>query len=312
MEMKMFRNRLLKVYRHLSRVARKQHASCYRIYDHDIPEFPFCVEIYEGRIYMAEYRRRFRTGEAEHEAWIQESMEIISTITGIEIENIFIKERRRKSGRQDQYERLDDQKNHFVVEESGLKFRVNLSDYLDTGLFLDHRETRKLIRSESEKKNVLNLFSYTGAFSVYAAAGGASAVTSVDLSNTYLDWSAENFHLNGLDGSGNYKFVRADVKQYLLKPQEPVYDVVIMDPPTFSNSKKMKDFLDIQSDHSTLINLAINLMKPGASLFFSTNFKKFVLNTVGIRASKISDITKATTAFDFQNKFSRFCYRIQK
>src|SRR5215467_991096 len=194
----MFRNRLTKGFRHIGRQAKRLHVSCYRVYDHDLPEFPFCIEIYEDKLYVAEYKRDHGLTEEQHDVWIKRSFETVSDVFKVDRGNIFLKERKVKSGRTDQYKKTAEQKNEFVVHESGLKFIVNLSDYLDTGLFLDHRVTREMVRKESAGKKVLNLFCYTGSFSVYAAAGGAREVVSVDLSKTYLSWAEGNMQLNGL------------------------------------------------------------------------------------------------------------------
>jgi len=237
---------------------------------------------------------------------------IISAVTGVESEKIFMRQRQRKAGRQGQYDKIDSSKNEFIVEENGLKFKVNLSDYLDTGLFLDHRLTREIVRKEANKKKVLNLFCYTGSFSVYAAAGKASEVVSVDLSNTYLQWAKENMQLNGFNNEKIHHFIQADVMQYLQKIPGEYYDLVILDPPTFSNSKRMKDFLDIQRDHIFLINRCLFGLKPGGTLYFSTNYTKFILDAGKIESSSIRDITKASTTFDFEGRVSRFCFRIRK
>jgi 23S rRNA (cytosine1962-C5)-methyltransferase len=188
----MFQNRLTKVFRHVGRQARRLNVSCYRVYDHDLPEFPFCIEIYEDKLYVAEYKRHHGFMEEQHHDWITKSAEVMSQVFGLPVESIFLKLRKVKSGRSDQYKKTDEQRNEFVVQENDLKFIVNLSDYLDTGLFLDHRVTREIVKQESAGKKVLNLFCYTGSFSVYAAAGGASEVVSVDLSKTYLKWAERN------------------------------------------------------------------------------------------------------------------------
>lgn len=304
----MLRNRLTKVYRHVGKLARRQGISCYRVYDHDIPEFPFCIEIYEDKIYVAEYKRRFEMGELAHEAWLEECLIIISEVLEISVDHIYIKERKRKPGRLGQYQKVSEEQEFFTVKEAGLNFKVNLSDYLDTGLFLDHRITRSMVKTECAGKRVLNLFCYTGSFSVYAATGGATAVTSVDLSKTYLQWAEENMELNGVKGN----FVHADVKQYLQELKPASFDLVIMDPPTFSNSKRMKDFLDIQRDHVELLNQTLQAVSNEGIIYFSTNYSKFILEKESIKAREIKDITKATTPFDFQNKLSRWCYRLVK
>lgn len=312
----MFRNRLVKVFRHLGKQAKRMNITCYRLYDHDLPEFPFCIEIYEDKLYIAEYKRRFEMSEEQHELWLKRCMEIIIPLLDIKEENIFLKLRQRKAGRTGQYQKQADEKTEFVVNEQGLKFIVNLSDYLDTGLFLDHRVTRQLVREESKGKKILNLFAYTGSFSVYAAAGGASEVVTVDLSKTYLEWAQRNFELNGFkinkDPSlGPYKFVHADVLQFIKSIPSDYFDLIVLDPPTFSNSQRMEDTLDVQRDHVELINDCLKGLKEGGVIYFSTNFTKFILDSDNIKAKEIKDITRRTTPFDFEGRNTRFCFKIE-
>jgi 23S rRNA (cytosine1962-C5)-methyltransferase len=316
-KLQMFRNRLLKMFRHNSKLALRQGISCYRIYDHDLPEFPFCIERYEDKIYLAEYQRHHGMTDEEHDAWLQGCVPVISGIVDVPDDKIYFRQRRRKAGRQDQYEKLASEQEFFIAKEAGLSFRVNLTDYLDTGLFLDHRITRGMVRAEAGGKRVLNLFCYTGSFSVYAAAGGAVQVDSVDLSKTYLNWAEENMALNGKTDSGAHRFIHADVKQWLDEvpgggggENGGGYDMVVMDPPTFSNSKRMNDFLDIQRDHAELINKTLRTMKDGGVLYFSTNYRRFELEAEKIVAASIKNITGATTPFDFQGKLLRRCFRI--
>jgi len=250
--------------------------------------------------------------EEGHDAWYKECEKIISDILSVPVAKIYTRQRNRKSGRQGQYQKLSEEKEFFTVEENGLKFLVNLTDYLDTGLFLDHRITRKRAMDEAKNKRALNLFCYTGSFSVYTAAGGASSVTSVDLSKTYLQWAEDNFVINRFKDKNKFHFIHADVKQYLKTLRQNSFDLVIMDPPTFSNSKRMKDFLDIQRDHGSLLNDVLHALSPNGIIYFSTNYTKFVINTEKINASLIKDITKATTPFDFEGKLKRWCYRIVK
>lgn len=311
-KLQMFENRLTKVFRHIQKQAKRQCITCYRIYDHDLPEFPLSIDMYDDKLYIAEYRRRHGMEDEAHDNWLNATLEVVEKIIAIPQADMYIKQRQRKQGRLGQYQKVNEEKEYFTVNESGLQFKVNLSDYLDTGLFLDHRVTRGMVREEAKGKRVLNLFAYTGSFSVYAASGGALEVTTVDLSNTYLNWAKENLELNGFTGEA-YRYDAADVKQYLqdLKPNQ--YDLVVMDPPTFSNSKKMKDdFLDIQRDHVELINNTLHAMSPEAVLYFSTNFTKFELQAGELKASVIKDITRATTPFDFAGKLRRYCWRIIK
>jgi 23S rRNA (cytosine1962-C5)-methyltransferase len=308
----MFRNRLQKVYRHLSRQAKRLNVFCYRVYDHDLPEFPFCIEIYEDKLYVAEYKRRHNMSEQEHDEWIEKSLHVMNEILEISKENIFLKLRQRKPGRLGQYQKTGGQQHEFIVHENGLKFIVNLSDYLDTGLFLDHRITREKVKADAKDKKVLNLFCYTGSFSVYAAGGRATEVVSVDLSKTYLNWAERNMQLNGFGDKAKYKYEHADVKQYLKTIPKDHFDLVVIDPPTFSNSKRMDEFLDIQRHHAELINDCLTGMKPGAILYFSTNYRKFLLHREKINSNSIVDITKATTPFDFEGKLFRYCFKILK
>lgn len=307
----MFRNRLEKLYRHRSKLARRQGISCYRLYDRDLPEFPLIIEIYGSNIYVAEYRSKHHLDEAAYDEWITGSLQQVSDVLHADPSMIFCKMRERKVDRQGQYLKTGSQKQEFTVEEGGLKFIVNLSDYLDTGLFLDHRITRGMVREQASGKKLLNLFCYTGSFTVYAAAGGAAETLSIDLSNTYIDWAGRNLDLNGMDTATN-KLLRGDVLQLLPGLPDAYFDMVVLDPPTFSNSKMMKDFLDIQQDHVELINTCLDKTVAGGLVYFSTNLRSFHLESDLIHAAQITDITKATTPFDFEGKLLRWCYRIVK
>jgi 23S rRNA (cytosine1962-C5)-methyltransferase len=307
----MFRNRLEKVFRHRSKVARKQGITCYRIYDHDLPEFPLIIELYESHVYISEYMRSHSMSESEHDQWLTSSITAVSEVLQVPVGSIHSRLRQRKQGRQGQYQKLGDEKNEFVVMEGGLKFIVNLTDYLDTGLFLDHRITRSMVREIAKEKAVLNLFCYTGSFSVYAASGFAKRVTSVDLSNTYLEWAKRNMTNNGFTGDA-FEFIATDVMSFLPSLTEETYDVIIADPPTFSNSKKMDDIFDVQRDHVVLINHCLRILRKGGKLFFSTNNKKFQLTKEAINAASVKDITAATTPFDFAGKLNRFCFVFEK
>lgn len=310
----MFENRLVKVFKHKSKLARRQKVSCYRVYEHDLPEFPLCIELYDDKVYVAEYLRRHGMDEATHEEWLHQCLSVIAKVLGVAEEDIFVRIRKKMSHRESgaQYEKQEIRNHVFWVNENNLLFKVNLTDYLDTGLFLDHRITRKMVMDESMSKEVLNLFCYTGSFSVYAAMGGANKVVSVDLSNTYLAWAEENFKRNKLNNPRRYHFVQADVKAYLKTLPASTFDIIVMDPPTFSNSKRMKDFLEIQRDHVVLINDALAALKPNGVLYFSTNYTKFVLEEDKLHCTMVKDITKLTTPFDFEGKLQRWCYKITK
>ncbi len=308
----MFQNRLLKVYKHFSKIARKQDIACYRFYDHDLPEFPFAIECYNGVVHAAEYKRRHGMEDEEHLVWLQSCKEVLAEVLEISPDLIFMKVRQRKAGRQGQYEKFDEQKVERIVPEGGLSFIINLTDYLDTGLFLDHRITRGLVRDEAKGMNVLNLFCYTGSFSVYAAHGGAKMVTSVDLSKTYLNWAKRNMQYNKLYKDTIHDFVHGDVLEWLEYMPANSYDLIVCDPPTFSNSKRMDDNFDVQRDHVMLIKKLLKGLTDGGKIYFSNNYSDFVLDRDSIPAQTVKDITGLTTPFDFQGRLNRKCFMIQK
>ncbi len=310
--MQSFANRLQKVDRHISKWAKRQGITCYRIYDLDMPEFPFCIDRYEQYLHIAEYKANHRLSDEEHSAWLQECLDVIARTLQVAPENIFLKERRKLSRRTEQYEKVSQESLKIIVQEQGLKFQVNLTDYLDTGLFLDHRPLRQTFREEAEGKKVLNLFAYTGAFSVYAAAGNATQITTVDLSNTYLQWARENMELNSLYDETRHSFVLSDVMDFLKKPAPELYDLVFVDPPAFSNSKKMKGTWDTQRDHPALLYFTLKLVKPGGVVYFSNNLRQFSPQFEKLEVSSVKDISVQTIPEDFRNKQIHHCYRIVK
>jgi 23S rRNA G2069 N7-methylase RlmK/C1962 C5-methylase RlmI len=285
----MFANRVRKNARHLAKWAKRIGVTCYRVYDRDIPELPVTVDTYEGALVVNDYRIDPSDG-----AWLEEMVAAARTALGAE--EAFAKTRERLVGRREghQYERRAEAQAWRTVGEGGHRFRVNLSDYIDTGLFLDHRVTRARAASEPAK-TMLNLFCYTGAFSVYAAAAGMQT-TSVDLSNTYLDWAKENLALNGLTG----ELVHGDVKEFLADARRAGrrWDLVVVDPPTFSNSKRMDYTFDIQRDHAGL--LADVAAVTAKVIWFSTNRQRFKLEYTG--GGTVTDETRATIPEDFRGK----------
>jgi len=311
-KLEMFENRLRKVWKHYSKLARRQGVACFRFYDHDLPEFPFAIEWYDGVIHAAEYKRKHGMEDEEHDQWLQACRALLATIVEIPEEGIFMKERQRKAGRKGQYEKFDEQKTERIVSEDGLKFIINLTDYLDTGLFLDHRITRGMVREEAKGAHVLNLFCYTGSFSVYAADGGAKSVTSVDLSKTYLNWAKRNMQYNKLYKDEQHDFIHGDVMEWLDYMPADTYDIIVCDPPTFSNSKRMDDNFDVQRDHVQLLKKLLKGCKDNGKIYFSNNYRNFVLERDSIPAVTVKDITAATTPFDFQGKLHRSCYLIGK
>ncbi len=320
-------NRLKKRYRHLKKWARRVSTNAWRLYDKDIPEIPLLIDIYGDAVAGALYQRPYEKDQAEEEKWLSVMAQTISKALDIPEGHVFIKYREHQRG-QDQYERILDRGFIRDVQEGGLVFRVNLSDYLDTGLFLDHRKTRDLVRSQVKDKSVLNLFCYTGSFSVYAASGGAKEIDSVDMSNTYLDWAAVNFELNGFKTSPvlpeklssvdktiiPYRLIRGDALRFIdeARKRKFTWDYIVLDPPTFSNSKKMSRTLDICRDYESLIGSCLSLLSPRGTLLFSTNARGFKLRPEFFPGFTIQDIQAQTTDEDFIGKRSRLCYTFKK
>lgn len=305
-----FANRLAKMHKHLGKWARRQGITCYRVYDNDIPGTPLAIDIYENIVHVAEYARDHGMEPDEHAAWLDGCVAVIGEVLDVSPKLIYLKFRQRQKGLQ-QYERFARTGAEYIVRENGLRFIINPSDYLDVGLFLDHRITRQIIREEASGKRVLNLFAYTGSFSVYAAAGDAAETLTVDMSNTYLEWAYRNLELNGFSGD-NHRLLQADVLAWLEQPPREQFDLIVLDPPTFSNSKRMDDTLDIQRDHVMLLNRALRLCAPGGIVYFSTNFRRFKLWEEELRASEIKDISKQTIPQDFRNEKIHHCFKIRR
>jgi 23S rRNA (cytosine1962-C5)-methyltransferase len=308
----MFSNRLRKNARHWGKWARRQGISCYRIYDRDIPELPLAIDIYGERVHLQEYDSSQQQSEAEHAPWLEELRRATAEALEVRHEAVACKLRARQKGLS-QYEKTGASGKDFTVNEGGCRFIVNLDSYLDTGLFLDHRNTRRLIAERARGKHFLNLFAYTGSFSVYAAAGGANRTTSVDLSNTYLDWAQRNFALNAMDPA-QHRLVRADVFKFLAQAvqERRIYGLIMLDPPSFSNSKKMSGVLDVQRDQALLLNQCLQLLTPTGELFFSTNLRSFKLEDENLAPCQIEEISKLTVPEDFRNKKIHRCWRITK
>jgi 23S rRNA (cytosine1962-C5)-methyltransferase len=305
-----FANRLRKNQRHWNKWARRRAVSCYRIYDRDIPEFPLAIDWYEGRVHAQEFARP--AADEPDPQQEQALAELLCEVLTIKPEDLAFKTRQRQRGPA-QYEKTGRHSRPFVVHEAGLAFEVDLHGYLDTGLFLDHRLTRLLVREQAAGKQVLNLFAYTGSFTVYAAAGGAANTTSVDLSNTYLAWGRRNLQLNDLDGP-HHRFVRSDVFRYLeqAQRQRERFDLIILDPPSFSNSKKMLEILDLQRDHPRLIQACLALLNPDGKLLFSTNRRRFRLDPTLEESGLWEEITRQTLPEDFRRHPAHRCWRYRK
>ena len=307
-----FANRLAKNFKHQAKWARRQGLDAWRVYDKDVPQFPFAVDLYGERIHLQEYDTGWEMEDDAYRDWINAVVDSLCAATGIAPAAVTLKNRRRQKGIS-QYEKVGQLGDDFIVNEFGQRFIVNLDAYLDTGLFLDHRNTRKRVREEAAGKRFLNLFAYTGSFTVYAACGGAVSSETVDMSNTYQDWSRRNFELNGLD-LARHQLVRADVFQYLEDAVDggKQFDLIVMDPPTFSNSKKMRDILDVQRDHVWLIDYAMALLAPGGTLYFSNNLRSFKLDERLADDYVLRDISAQSVPEDFRNRAIHQCWQIQR
>ena len=305
-----FRNRVGKRYRHLQKWAKRIDTDCYRIYDRDIPELAFALDAYGARFLLQQYVRK---GEAVDPAWFDAVAAQVVAATGCAPEAVVGRRREKVDRRVEQHQKADRAGQNFPVREHGLKFLVDLQTYLDTGLFLDHRPLRQHIRDAARGLRFLNLFCYTGSFTVCAAAGGAGATTSVDLSNTYLDWARRNLAENGL-ADVRHRFVRADVLVWLVEARRAgeTFDVIFLDPPAFSSSKRMDGTFDVQRDHVPLVEAAARLLAPGGELYFSCNLRGFKLDPELVRAFAVEDLSEASIPEDFRNRSIHRCWRLRE
>jgi 23S rRNA (guanine2445-N2)-methyltransferase / 23S rRNA (guanine2069-N7)-methyltransferase len=307
-----FANRLGKMAKHHGKWAKRTGVTCYRIYDADLPDFAVAVDLYQGAAaddgkrwaHVSEYAAPANIDEQAASARLESAVEVVADVLGMAPGDVFVKRRARQKGAS-QYERSADEGMRAVVAEAGLLFEVNLSSYLDTGLFLDHRDTRALVRDMSRGKRFLNLFAYTGSVSVYAAAGGAASTTTTDLSATYLDWAGRNMQLNGFEGAEHQRIQR-DTSEFLARARkrEDVYDLVFCDPPTFSNSKRMSGTFDVQRDHASLIASIETVLAEKGVLVFSCNRRSFDLDERALADMGLSatDITAKTIPPDFSRR----------
>ena len=305
----MFTNRLRKNLKNIGKWAQRNGITCYRLYDADMPEYAVAVDLYHNWAHVQEYQAPFGVDPEKARQRLNQIMAVLPDVLGLGPEKIVLKIRKRTRGKE-QYQKLGSSGRFFEVEEGGLRFRVNLQDYLDTGLFLDQRITRQRIQSNAEDKRFLNLFCYTGTATVYAAAGGAKQTTSVDMSRVYLSWAEKNFVLNHCKNAG-HKLVQADCLEWVKKCRTQ-YDLIFMDPPTFSNSKDMKDSFDIQRDHVSLLRHALKLLAPGGLMIFSSNRRRFKMDRKALADWDIKDITRTTIPKDFErNKRIHHCFEIR-
>ncbi|WP_076918652.1 bifunctional 23S rRNA (guanine(2069)-N(7))-methyltransferase RlmK/23S rRNA (guanine(2445)-N(2))-methyltransferase RlmL [Pseudoalteromonas sp. SK18] len=294
-----FANRLKKNKQGLKNWLKQNQVHAYRVYDADIPEYNVAVDIYDDSAVIFEYAAPKEIDEKTSEKRLQDVISLTAQQLDIAPENIAVKVRKKQKG-EEQYTPMAKQNRTMVVEEFGAKFKVNLFDYLDTGLFLDHRLARRYIQENAKDKRFLNLFAYTGTASVHAAIGGAKAITTVDLSKTYLKWGQDNFALNDISNT-RYRFEQADCLKWLEHAQGQ-YDLIFLDPPTFSNSKRMKDAFDVQNDHIKLLTWVKKILSPSGTLIFSNNKRGFVMDEVGLMGLglKAENISEKTLSPDFK------------
>jgi 23S rRNA (cytosine1962-C5)-methyltransferase len=309
-----FANRLRKNAAHWRKWARRRGISCFRLYDRDIPQFPFAVDWYqavqppdEAHLHLQEIDTGWKMAPDAHAAWLAAACAAASEACGVPAARLHLKRRERQRG-DAQYGKTGAAPQAFVVEEAGCRFEVDLDSYLDAGLFLDHRPLRARVAETIARRaaagagtRLLNLFAYTGSFTVHAARAGASGSTTVDLSNTYLAWAARNFKLNGIDPR-RHRLLRADVLAWLpeaLAAGER-YDLIVLDPPSFSNSKKMQGVLDVQRDHARLVGQCHELLAESGELYFSTNLRSFAMDTELAQRLRLRDITSGSVPEDFR------------
>ncbi|MBB5347486.1 bifunctional 23S rRNA (guanine(2069)-N(7))-methyltransferase RlmK/23S rRNA (guanine(2445)-N(2))-methyltransferase RlmL [Desulfoprunum benzoelyticum] len=305
-----FVNRLRKNMKKMQKWADKEGVHCYRIYDRDLPEYNFSIDLYEKWVHLQEYAPPGSVDPDLATARLNHALQGIRDVFGMRRDRIFVKTRRRQKG-SEQYQQRESRKKLYEVREGGCRFLVNFTDYLDTGLFLDHRPVRIRLAGKVKGKSFLNLFGYSGTATVHAAMGGARSTTTVDLSATYLHWTRMNLALNGFS-SFAHTTIKADCLQWL-EQNRGQYDVIFVDPPTFSNTKKEHRVFDIQRDHVRLLTLAMARLADDGFLVFSTNFRRFSLDPGLERSFAIREISKETIPFDFQrNQKVHRCWEIRK
>ncbi|MBN1525196.1 MAG: class I SAM-dependent methyltransferase [Spirochaetales bacterium] len=308
-DLKKFTALLKKRHAQLRVWASKLGIECYRVYHRDIGSIPLMIDIYGKYLHVVLH-------EQEGGKITEDQMLQLVTAAGNSLyfpeERIFFKYRERLTDKK-QYSRYASEGVWAEVQEYGLTFHVNLSDYLDTGLFLDHRDTRLMVRENAAGMNVLNLYGYTGAFSVYAADGGAMSTTTVDLSNVYLQWAQKNMTSNGFIAK-NHEYINEDVAQFLKAARKGrrKWDLIILDPPTFSNSRKMEKVLDIQKDHAALLEACFSISSKKGAIIFSTNSRKFVLDRRIADTHFVRDLTNQTMPEDFMGTKIHKCWIIRK
>ena len=300
----MFANRLCKNLKNLGCWARQNRGACYRVYDADLPEYAVAVDVYQGDLswlHVQEYEAPASVDPAKAESRLTEALSVLPAVLEIPFKQILLKVRRRQKG-DAQYDKQAEAWRFHVVTEGDCRLWVNFEDYLDTGLFLDHRPTRLMIGREAQGKHFLNLFGYTGSATVHAALGGAASTTSVDMSRTYLDWARRNLELNGIKGY-DHELIQADCLAWLEQAAAGGLrkdDLIFLDPPTFSHSKRMEGAFDVLRDHPGLIRTAMKPLNPEGRLIFSTNARKFRLDRETLADLVVEDISASTIPKDFE------------
>ena len=293
-----FANRLAKNIKKLKGWLKSEQIECYRLYDADIPEYNVAVDIYGDYVVVHEYAAPSSIDTDKAAKRLQEVIYWVPKVLNIATDKLVLKTRQKQKG-SNQYQKVDKSQQSIVVREYGAQLKVNLWDYLDTGLFLDHRKTRQIVAKKAKNKSLLNMFAYTGSVSLQAALHGATSVTTVDMSNTYLNWAQDNFTLNKLV-SHKYQFVQADCLQWLKDfdaSKNTPFDIVFIDPPTFSNSKRMEDSFDVQRDHVALITDALNALAEKGEIIFTNNKRNFkmdmeAMNKLGLKVKAMSEQTR--------------------
>ncbi len=317
---RMFANRLRKNLKHLGKWSRREGVECYRLYDADLPEYAVAVDLYQGDklwVHVQEYQAPKTVDAEKARQRLMEALAVIPQVLEIPVEQLFYKVRQKQKGKA-QYEKQASQGAFHEVREGSCRLLVNFSDYLDTGLFLDHRITRNLIEQQARGKRFLNLFAYTGVATLHAAAGGAATTTTVDMSKTYLDWAKRNMALNGFTGP-EHDYIQADCTAWLLEQVREQakrggdrFDLIFLDPPTFSSSKRMEESFDVQRDHVALIQNAMKLLSEEGLLLFSNNFRKFKLDEAALSSFGIEEISRKTLPEDFKrNPHIHRCWQIR-
>lgn len=308
-DISIFQNRLKKNYKKLRSWLDQESIEAFRAYEKDIPEYPYIVDIYKDYAVIYEKGKKLEVDElALAQKHLGQVYEAIKNVFQIDESHIIFKKREVQKGK-DQYEKNDDEDERIVIQERKAKFYINLYDYLDTGLFLDHRPLRKMIYKEAKNKKLLNLFAYTGSISIAAALGGAH-VTTVDMSKTYINWAYDNFRLNDIQFSAHC-FESQNTFDFLKRDQE-LYDIVVLDPPSFSNSKRMDGTFDVQRDHRGLIELCMNRLTKNGKLYFSNNFRKFKLDAEIFDSYQVKNLTEKSIPRDFRDKKIHCLYEIKK